>query len=118
MVFTTFLFPLGKNAQNTLDVDSHSLFQVIKDHKSESNITMAETSYVYAVRKAARRKGITIPKVVNLEKPEHVINIFIKEKLPIKIRRELKEGLENIKFTKLRAKLFEEEPDISEFVFQ
>jgi len=79
---------------------------------------MAENSYVYAVRKAAHLKGIMIPKVVNLEKPEHVINIFLKSMLPIKIRRELKDGLNNIRFTKLKAKVIEDEPDTCKLFIQ
>ena len=97
-------FFLGKGTYNTLQADSHLLFQVLKDHNKQDAIEMAEKSYLHAVKREAQKRGIVLPPV-SLEKYKETIQIHLTERIPSKVLTEFLEGYESIRFARLNANL-------------
>jgi len=77
IIFPFVTYISGKGQYNTIDSDSHALFQVLKDHNSIQAIEMAEKSYIYSVRRAANKQGIVIPEDTVRDQREHTINVIL-----------------------------------------
>ena len=97
------MYHLGQGNYKKLDSDAQALFQVLKDHKNQDVVKMAQASYLHSVRRAAHKKGIVLPanNVDVLSNECTSINMVIGKNISKDVKKQLLQSVKEIEFTKI-----------------